>query len=420
MTQRAHLRRLATLAVALTVGMSLLVGPAGATEPTAQETRQSIIGHINSLIPTGSEDADKKLAEATKKLTESLSGKYWSGPNELSDEGEKVFDKDRDAVKKLRDALKQLEGPQHEAVVRVISAIVEADTQLALAMISAAQDAQASTDKIEDAWKEMGKAEEELADDKPHDAIEKLKKAWEKAFKAEADASKAAATGGDGGDYAAYTFWFVEYQLPGATPFAATGSNRAGTEGYTGQGNEGFLRVRDEFMQLHVSCSDAFTDGTGDKSDPTEASKYRVVTARIAKYKDGVIDKECDINGGMAEFGSVVLEKAFAIDGGEWYDGDYDQQSVDANGHNVSYRFTVTNAGNVDLANFRLSDPGYDVGSCFEGLTLASGGSDSCVIGPYPVEEGLNYNEATVTADYVGGTASDTDVAQFTGYIVQG
>ncbi|MEE9205607.1 MAG: hypothetical protein V3U50_01355, partial [Acidimicrobiia bacterium] len=50
-------------------------------------------------------------------------------------------------------------------------------------------------------------------------------------------------------------------------------------------------------MQLHVSCSDVFAGGVGQKSDPQASSEWLVYSFHIVKYKDGVIEKECDVVG---------------------------------------------------------------------------------------------------------------------------
>ena len=173
MTKWTRAKRLTTLGTALAVAMSMLAGPAAAdptdpTDPTAQDTRTTIITAITSLVSTNNEDADKKLNEAVKKLTESLDSKYWTA-DELSKEGTKVFEKDRDAVKKLREAVKKLteagESGQANLVGGIIDDLVTADKKLVDDMKAAAGRAGASESKIEDAEKELDKAQEELDKD---------------------------------------------------------------------------------------------------------------------------------------------------------------------------------------------------------------------------------------------------------------
>lgn len=421
MTKWTRTKRMTTLVVALTVAMSMLAGPAGAVDPTAtaQDTRTSIIAEITSLIPTSDSDADKKLAEAAKKLTESLSGKYWSGPDELGEEGKKVFEKDRDAAKKLREAIEKLTkaGLDQTAVAETLSALVSEDRRLAEAMISAAETAGASGSKIEDARKEMTKAEKELADNKPDDAIDHFKKAWEKAVKAEAEASKDSSTAGSGGgDYSVYTFWFIDTSDPARAPFAVTGTNESGTYGDTGRGNEGYLEVDGVKMQLHVSCSDAFTDGTGDKSDPTEASPFRVVNYTISKYKSGQLDKTCNLIG-VPELASVNFEVDYRVFGdgatGEWLSGDGDPvHYTGAQAEEGEYRFTVTNSGSVALSGVTVT-PLLDGESCVLTEPLEPGASTECTPGHFFPQIGTNERTATATATYAGGTVSASDSATF-------
>ena len=309
-------------------------------------------------------------------------------------------------------------------------------------MIAAAKAVGASESKIEDAEKELAKAQEELDKGKPHDAIDHFKKAWEKAFKAHAEAIKdaaeaqaeaikveaaaaaAPALGSGGGDYTAYTFTFIDLNdpLPRKT-FEASG---------TSQGNEGYLWVDTVQLQLHVSCSDAFTDGTGDKSDPTVGvHTLRVVSAIISKHKDGVVDKKCDIDGGLAEseidgglpeVGSIDLDKDFTTGySTEWFAGDSEGVRVEPDDQ-VWYRFTITNTGDVDLFDIGVTDPGYqdhvDAVCSFGGLTLSSGETAECTIGSFSVRpNALNSNVATVTATFSGGTVTDSDEAQFWGLL---
>ncbi len=94
-----------------------------------------------------------------------------------------------------------------------------------------------------------------------------------------------------------------------------SGSNEPFTKGDTGKSTEGYLfsnafgpgetfldpalwdTPEGGIMQLHVSCSDVFAGGVGQKSDPQASSEWLVNSFHIVKYKDGVIEKECDVVG---------------------------------------------------------------------------------------------------------------------------
>ncbi|MDH3539221.1 MAG: hypothetical protein OEP52_04445 [Acidimicrobiia bacterium] len=408
--------RITALGVALVLAMSVFVGPARASG-TGQDARNAMIATATSLIPTGSNDADKKLTEAVKRLGETLEDKFWTSSEAFSKEGNKVFDKDRDTVKKLLEAIKKLEEAAlpSGSVQTLVDDLVQEDRRMAEATIAAAVAAGASDSKIEEAYKELAKAEKELADGKPQDAIDKFKRAWETAFKAEAEAVKDSADGGatGGGDYSVYTFWFIEHAVPGAVPFSVTGTNESGTYGYTGRNTEGYLQVRDEFMQLHVSCSDAFTGGTGDKSDPQESSKFRVVNYMISKYKDGTLDKTCNLTG-VPDYGSVSLAADYSVDGVTWQTGDDDPPLTHPWVEEVRYRFTVTNSGSLVLSDITLTDELFATAACaFSGVTLLPGESAACTSDWMSPATGLNSNTATVLASSSAGSVSATDPAHF-------
>jgi hypothetical protein len=85
-------------------------------------------------------------------------------------------------------------------------------------------------------------------------------------------------------DWSEYTFVFAD----GTT---ISGSNHVGEAGYTGDKNQADLGLSE---WVHVSCSDSFPDGWGDKGAPVEGvDSSPLVSWSIDKYKGGQLDKTC-------------------------------------------------------------------------------------------------------------------------------
>ncbi|MBT8214305.1 MAG: hypothetical protein KJP12_03705, partial [Acidimicrobiia bacterium] len=121
-----------------------------------------------------------------------------------------------------------------------------------------------------------------------------------------------AATGGD-------STGTVTATSDGATASGTTGTTPTISDGYaftftflhtdgttsvlsgTSESNVGFLpsaggsTVPGTGMDVHVSCSDAYPDGWGEKDGPVEGvdTEWRVQSYVVEKYKDGVVDKSC-------------------------------------------------------------------------------------------------------------------------------
>ena len=283
-------RRVATAATALTLLVSILA-PAAVAD-TGPGTPHDQVSDLAATLANG----DKHAVKAGEKLAKALRAEYWD------DSGwpvtHKVFEEMRKAAKELA------KSDSHDATAAELAAI--AGMMAAGAIETAAgHDVTKASEKLA-----KGKA---AADAK---AIDEYGKAWKevakvlkKAAKAAKEAAKAATEaagertkvegsppgGNSSGKYAVYTFHFVNLQT--GDQLTVTGTNAPGTAGYTGKGNEGYLEVAGEIMQLHVSCSDAFTGGIGQKSDPSADSPWRVVDATIEKWKDGSLEKTCELVG---------------------------------------------------------------------------------------------------------------------------
>ncbi len=90
----------------------------------------------------------------------------------------------------------------------------------------------------------------------------------------------------------------------------------------------------------------------------------------------------------------------------------------------VSYKFIITNGGNVELTNLQLSDAAHNFDDiapdCQLPATLAPGKSYSCISEPVPAEKGLIVNTADAAGQFTssGGITvidSDTDEAGYCG-----
>lgn len=286
LTAAGRLTVLVTLVVAMVAALTVTNIGAADADTSAQTERQAL---IDSLAASD----DDHVATAVEHLTKSLDPKLWADDDTPTAKGEKIFQLDAKAAKELAKA-------DDPAAAAGLAQLLAMDQELATAAIAAAEAAGAEADKVDKARREYDKAAAKAAEGKPKDACEKLGRAWKEATKAEAKAIEGAegegSEGGkDGGKYAAYTFRFWNRHTGEVVEVSAT--NAYGTPGHTGQGNEGYLWIGAERLQLHVSCSDAFPDGVGAKSDPQPESAWRVIEAHIAKVKDGQVEKVCDITG---------------------------------------------------------------------------------------------------------------------------
>jgi hypothetical protein len=99
-----------------------------------------------------------------------------------------------------------------------------------------------------------------------------------------------------------------------------------------------------------------------------------------------------------------------------WVDADEAPGPEVSVGHDVYFKFVVTNNGSLDLTNLTLTDTDIDLGECSLPITLASGATFECVVGPLQAILGLHSNTATATGESTGTTASDSDLAHYSGH----
>lgn len=181
-------------------------------------------------------------------------------------------------------------------------------------------------------------------------------------------------------------------------------------------------------MVLHVSCSDEFPDGWGEKDGPDrdDDSAWRIASYSIVKWENGEIKNTC------GETFSPVTQTVMDDDPIHYLAVDPGDPSVDIEktvngedadeapgpsfeiGDKITIEYVVTNDGDVDLINVAVVDDTLGPLNC-EKTELAVGESMSCdmymktaaVAGPV-------YMEATVTAEDDNGTpVDDTDPINF-------
>jgi hypothetical protein len=115
---------------------------------------------------------------------------------------------------------------------------------------------------------------------------------------------------------------------------------------------------------------------------------------------------------------SISIKKHVSVDNGAtWYDAETIAAGPDAvAGAKVKFRFKVTNTGNATLTNITLTDSKYSLSGVTVPATLAAGASFEGTIEVTAVK-GRHVNTATATGRHEGQTYSDTDKANYYGYV---
>ena len=285
---------------------------AGAAAPAGSSFDVKTIAVIDLAAITGLDSHDQeKLDKALSHLYKGHVDEFWAFDGDsLARKGERVFKHDAKAIKELL----KIEGASDAAELVIgytIDMILTMDFRLAQGAIDAAAFVGANTTK---AAKSMAEAETARVSGDISRAVSRAGKAWKEAVHAQEKASKGGSS--SGGKYSVYDVVFVRADTVDTDSLVfinVSGNNQPGTPGDTGSGNEGYLFSAefgpdDTFldpalwpgggvMQLHVSCSDVFAGGVGQKSDPAATSEWLVNSFHIVKYKDGVVEKECDVIG---------------------------------------------------------------------------------------------------------------------------
>ena len=149
--------------------------------------KQQALAELTALRATVTDKDDgKKLDEAIEHLTKSLAAEWWVDASHLERKhGEKVFDEEKHAVKKLCELIKDKHSSLPAAVLQgFIDRMFQADRQLASIAINEAVAAGVAKKKIDQARKDLAKGDAETGDGKCENGIEDYKNAWKHAARA--------------------------------------------------------------------------------------------------------------------------------------------------------------------------------------------------------------------------------------------
>lgn len=132
---------------------------------------------------------------------------------------------------------------------------------------------------------------------------------------------------------------------------------------------------------------------------------------------------EDDHTAALAQNARIDVEKEVSIDGVTWYDADSAPGPLAFQGTTPQFRFMVQNTGNVTLTGVTLSDNVFDLNGSAAGTAVTIGtlapGAQAFAGGwlNYSAtwQSGQHSNTATASGLWVGGTASDTDAAHYSG-----
>lgn len=144
-----------------------------------RQIKQALLADLQSLLPTGNKEMDKRLEKAIKDLSNSLDNKYWVDDSHLTSYGKKVFEDEKQTAKELEKI-----GLPAATVTNAQAALVYADQQLAQTAIQDAMTAMGNPKEIAKAQDSLADAAADLSAGKIDKAIDDYGKAWESARKA--------------------------------------------------------------------------------------------------------------------------------------------------------------------------------------------------------------------------------------------
>jgi FtsP/CotA-like multicopper oxidase with cupredoxin domain len=145
--------------------------------------KEDVLAQANALLPGLPASDAKKLGEAIVKLEQSLDPALWIDDNHIVDkDGNRVFDREKDAVKRLTDLIK--DSIPDATLEDMIDALVRADRALATVALADAIAASGDPNRIAEAQNELNKAAEATVDGNVAAAIEHYRNAWKKAREA--------------------------------------------------------------------------------------------------------------------------------------------------------------------------------------------------------------------------------------------
>jgi uncharacterized repeat protein (TIGR01451 family)/uncharacterized repeat protein (TIGR02543 family) len=141
-----------------------------------REMKQDAVASLQALLPTGDQDADRKIHRSIHEITETLEPQLWVDESHLTDRGRRVFHEEKEAAR----ALEHVADPNVD-VSSALDLLVAADETLARTAIDEATAAGGDPTKLARAEREMDKAADQVAMGHFAKAIGHYGKAWKKA-----------------------------------------------------------------------------------------------------------------------------------------------------------------------------------------------------------------------------------------------
>jgi len=133
------------------------------------------------------------------------------------------------------------------------------------------------------------------------------------------------------------------------------------------------------------------------------------VTAKPPDDLAPVTDSDVDHYHGVGP--DVQITKDISLDGGNtWLNADALPEPTLLSGYAPKFKITVTNNGDVPIANIQVTDSVHSLSSCTFGSTLSVGVSKVCTISP-PWTAGSHLSTASVTADYTDSSNNTVQVS---------
>ncbi|MFL6068708.1 MAG: hypothetical protein ACJ74N_13345 [Gaiellaceae bacterium] len=179
------------LSCTVTATYPLLVVTVAATSAavtvfSAMSLTQGVLAQAQALLAGAASHDANRLQEIVDKLSDSLDPSLWVDGNHLDPQhGQKVFDRDREAVGKLMGLLDSKDSAIPDAALQgMIDSLVQADGILAGDALADALAGSGDAHKIAHARHELARAAAEAANGRFDDAIEHYRKAWKNAERA--------------------------------------------------------------------------------------------------------------------------------------------------------------------------------------------------------------------------------------------
>jgi len=148
-------------------------------QPGPRVLKQDAVASLQALLPTGDEQADRKIQRAINEINDSLEPQLWLDDSHLTDKGKRVFHEEKEAAR----ALTRILNPP-TVVASVVDSLVAADESLARMAIDEATAAGGDPGILAEAENQMQKAAEELANGHVPESIGHYGRAWKKAQQA--------------------------------------------------------------------------------------------------------------------------------------------------------------------------------------------------------------------------------------------